>query len=235
LQRIWEQIYEDSSQYAADLKLPFDQWSENPGFLKFGFFNDHLNRRFNQDTFSNFGDNGAFNSDFSQPWSAVFPSEDHPVTASEFDVDYDGDQKITAYYGMVDLPLTPMFDLIGGVRFESTSVGIVNTPERFATWFPPGSNVPVALQPGEADADFSQRDVLPAIELVAKPVEQLSFRAAYSQTVAHQTFKELTPIPQQEFLGGPIFIGNPELQMSSLRNYDLRGDYAPFEGSLLSA
>ncbi len=235
VQRIWEQIYEDSSQYAADLKLPFDQWTENQGFFKFGFFGDRLKRRFNQDTFSNFEDNGAFNSDFSQPWSAVFPSENHPITASEYDVDYDGDQEITAWYGMVDLPLTPMFDLIGGARFESTSVGIVNTPERFATWFPPGSTVPVALQPGEADADFSQRDVLPAVELIARPVEPLSFRAAYSQTVAHQTFKELTPILQQEFLGGPIFIGNPALQMSALRNYDLRGDYVPFEGSLLSA
>ena len=44
----------------------------------------------------------------------------------------------------------------------------------------------------------------------------MTLRASYSQTVARQTFKELTPIMQQEFLGGPIFIGNPELQMSAL-------------------
>ena len=43
-----------------------------------------------------------------------------------------------------------------------------------------------------------------------------------AETVARQTFKELTPILQQEFLGGPIFIGNPELGMSALNNYDLR-------------
>jgi outer membrane receptor protein involved in Fe transport len=53
--------------------------------------------------------------------------------------------------------------------------------------------------------------------------------------VARQTFKELTPIIQQEFLGGPIFIGNPDLQMSSIDNYDLRADYTPYAGGLLSA
>jgi hypothetical protein len=44
---------------------------------------------------------------------------------SEFDVDYHGDQKITAFYGMTDLPLTKWLSVIGGVRFESASVGIV--------------------------------------------------------------------------------------------------------------
>src|SRR5262249_41752466 len=157
---------------------PFDQWTQNKGFFKFGYFNDRLERRFNQDTFANFGDpNTAFNSEFSQPWSAVFPSQDHPITASDADVDYHGTQSLTAWYGMLDLPLNPMFELIGGARFESSHVAIVNTPEKDATWFPPGATVPVALRPGDADADTSQRDVLPAIELVARPVEVLTFRA----------------------------------------------------------
>jgi len=101
--------------------------------------------------------------------------------------------------------------------------------------------VPARLdRAGRAAARGGRRRLQPArraaaVELIARPVEPLSFRAAYSQTVAHQTFKELTPILQQEFLGGPIFIGNPALQMSALRNYDLRGDYVPFEKSLLSA
>ncbi|MBL8897417.1 MAG: TonB-dependent receptor, partial [Planctomycetes bacterium] len=67
-----------------------------------------------------------------------------------------------------------------------------------------------------------------------EPLEKLTLRASYNQTIARQTFKELTPVLQQEFLGGPIFIGNPELEMSALRNYDLRADYVPNEGGLLS-
>ena len=47
---------------------------------------------------------------------------------------------------------------------------------------------------------------------------------AYSETVARQTFKELTPILQSDYVGGPVFTGNPSLQMSNLKNYDLRVD-----------
>jgi hypothetical protein len=39
---------------------------------------------------------------------------------------------------------------------------------------------------------------------------------------------------QQEYLGAPLFIENPNLGMSSLKNYDLRLDYTPYEGGLVS-
>jgi outer membrane receptor protein involved in Fe transport len=76
--------------------------------------------------------------------------------------------------------------------------------------------------------------VLPALALTWSPFDRWTFRASYTETVARQTFKELSPILQQEFLGGPIFIGNPDLEMSALKNYDLRADYVPYEGSLVS-
>ncbi|MBL8858813.1 MAG: TonB-dependent receptor [Planctomycetes bacterium] len=235
-QRIFKTIDEESTQYAVNLKLPFEQWSETEGYVKLGVFGDDVDRRFNQDTFSNFGDAGAsFEGKFDQPWSAVFPSESHPISASEFDVDYSGSQDIQAWYGMMDLPLTPDLSINGGARFESIEIGIENRPEANATWFPPGATAPVALNPGDADVAFEQSDVLPAIGLLYKASDKVTLRASYSQTVARQTFKELTPILQQEFLGGPIFIGNPDLEMSTLQNYDLRVDYTPYEGGLVSA
>ena len=236
-QRIWKDIAEESDQYFVNLKLPFEQWTSDEGFLKFGVFNDRLDRRFNQETFSNFNDPGAsFLGDFDDYWSAVFPTENHPITDGPpfVDVDYDGNQKISAFYGMADMPLNSWLNVIGGARFESTSLSIVNHPEADATWFPPGATAPVSLNPGDADVDFEQDDVLPSIGLVLKPWDKVTLRGSYSQTVARQTFKELTPILQQEYLGGPIFIGNPELQMSALQNYDLRLDFTPYEGGLIS-
>src|SRR5262249_49413126 len=109
-----------------------------------------------------------------------------------------------------------------------------NDPEKLATWFPAGSTAPVALNPGDADVTFRERDTLPSLEVVYDPFEHFTTRLSYSETVARQTFKELTPIIQQEYLGGPIFIGNPDLGMSHLRNYDLRLDWTPEEGTLLS-
>jgi TonB-dependent receptor len=235
-QRIWEDITEDSRQWRASLKVPFTQWSGTEGSLKAGLFRDSVDRRFNQDTFSNFGDpNGTFQGEFDQFWSAAFPGQDHPITAATTDVDYDGEQKISAWYAMLDLPLTSAIKATGGFRFESTKIGIVNDAEADAVWYPPDTGVITMLNPGDADVNFEQDDVLSSLMLEVKPTEKLTFRAAYNETVARQTFKELSPILQQDYLGGPIFIGNPGLGMSSLKNYDLRADYTPFEGGLLSA
>lgn len=234
-QRTFKEINEDSEQYALDLKLPFKQWSETEGYAKFGVFRDTVDRKFNQDSFSNFGDtNGSYDAGFDEPWSEAFPSQVHPISASNSDVDYKGKQELTASYGMVDLPLSSRFSVVGGARLEAIDIGIVNIPEGDAEWFPPGSSIGFGLQPGDADVSFSQDDLLPAIGLTFEATEKVTIRASYSETVAHQTFKELTPIIQQEFLGGPIFVGNPSLQMSSLQNYDLRVDYTPYEGGLIS-
>ncbi len=234
LQRIYKSIEEESDQAALNLKLPFEQWSELPGYLKFGLFSDRVERAFDQDTFSNFGVNIGFDGDFSDSWSAAFPGQNAPITASQEDVDYSGDIKLSAYYAMAELPLNEEVTVIGGARFESTEIGIVNDPEPFALWFPEGATQPVTLLPGAADVQFEKDSTLPAIGVNYEPVERLVFRAAYSETVARQTFKELTPIVQQEFLGGPVFIGNPRLRMSALRNYDLRVDYTPYDGGFVS-
>ncbi len=234
VQRIWKTIEEDNSQLAANLKLPFEQWSGQEGYAKLGVFSDRVDRKFTQDTYTNSGDFSTYQGDFDDPWSAQFPSENHPMFESLEDVDYDGEQNIDAVYGMVDLPFSPVFKAVGGARFESTEIGIVNDPDALALWYPPGAAAPTQLNPGDADVDFSQTNVLPSLGLEYKPAEKWTMRAAWSQTLARQTFKELTPIIQSEFLGGPIFIGNPDLQMSELQNYDLRVDYTPYDGGLVS-
>jgi outer membrane receptor protein involved in Fe transport len=235
-QRIFKSIEEESKSGGVDLKLPFEQWSAEEGYLKFGVFADELDRSFDQDTFSNAGDNSNYPGGWEDPWSGVFPGQDHPIQESLFDIDYEGSMDLSAYYGMLDLPLTQRFSVVGGARFETTEIGIKNFPEEFAFWVPPGETSQVGLLPdsGDADVDFEQDDVLPALGLVYEATDTITLRASYSETVARQTFKELTPIVQQEYLGAPIFIGNPELQMSAIENYDLRADWAPEPGTLLS-
>ncbi|MEM7199421.1 MAG: TonB-dependent receptor [Planctomycetota bacterium] len=240
LQRIWKRIEEDSEQYSVSLKLPFEHWAEDAGYIKVGWFSDDVDRLFDQDTSSNFKPTPStpdptFTAPYEQFWSASLPFEEQPVSGALIDVDYTGNQTIESFYAMLDLPLLSTLKLIGGVRFESTDIGIVNDPEEEATWFPPGQAAEAELLPGEADVDFTSDDVLPSISAVFTPTSPLTVRASYNETVARQTFRELTPILQQEFLGGPIFIDNPDLQMAELKNYDLRLDYTPYDGGLFSA
>ncbi len=236
-QRIWKDVAEDGQQYSANVKLPFQQWTDDEGYFKLGVFHDAVDRTYRQSSFSNFNDNSArYEALWEDYWSAVFPYEDHPITDGPpyVDVDYDGEQRISAWYYMADVPLWSEFKVIGGVRYETTDLSIVNYPERDATWIPPGTGVSTELNPGEADVSFSQDDALPSIGFEYDPFESIKLRGSFSETVARQTFKELSPIQQVEYLGGDVFIGNPELGMSALDNYDLRIDYTPYAGGLLS-
>ncbi|MFP4579334.1 MAG: TonB-dependent receptor domain-containing protein [Candidatus Sumerlaeia bacterium] len=235
-QRIDKWISEDSKQQAANVKFPFEQWNENKGYLKIGYFGDSVVRDYDQNSFSNYNDNRSnYEAPWEDFWSEEFSEESHPLSSGDIDVDYRGEQDITAGYVMADIPFASFIKMLGGVRYEKTELSIVNDAEKNVTWIPPNAPGQVDLNPGDADVSFEQKDWLPSIGLEGKPIEQVTLRGSYAETVARQTFKELTPIQQQEYLGADVFIGNPELKMSSLKNYDLRADYVPYAGGLLSA
>ena len=244
--RTWTDISEKSRQYFLNLKFPFEQWSSDEGYLKFGVFTDRVDRTYDQDSFGNYrqtGDDPA--PTYEGSWEDYSYSEEFldlggptikdgpPYT----DVDYDGKQKISAWYYMADLPLCSFINVIGGARYETTELSIINDPEKDAKWVTTdenGNRLYADLFPGDADVSLEQDDVLPSLGFVLKPVKKITLRGSYSETAARPTFKELTPIQQQEFLGDDIFIGNHELQMSALQNYDLRIDYTPYNGGLIS-
>jgi len=244
--RVWEEISEESRQYFTNVKFPFEQWSGDEGYLKFGVFIDRVDRTYDQDSFGNYRQTGEDAAPtYEGSWEDYSYSEEFldlggptikdgpPFT----DVDYEGKQKISAWYYMADLPLCSFLNMIGGARYETTKLSVVNDPEEDAKWVTTdedGNRLYIDLHPGDADVSFEQDNVLPSLGFVLKPVKKITLRGSYSETLARPTFKELTPIQQQEFLGDDIFIGNPELRMSALQNYDLRLDYTPYSGGLIS-
>lgn len=235
VQRIFEFVEEDGTQLSVDLEVPFKQWDGLDGFLKFGYFRDDVERTFDQNTYSNFGDtNVLLEGGFDQFLSANFPNEVHPIFASDADVDYEGQLEVRALYAMISLPVSEQLKFITGFRIESTDISIENTAESEATWIPPSTGLITVLGPGDADASISQTDALPSFGFEWKATPEWTFRGAYNETIAKQTFRELAPILQQEFVGGPIFIGNPFLEVASVKNYDLRGDWRPYPGGLIS-
>ncbi len=245
-QRMWKDIIEDSDQYSFNLKLPFEQWSGDEGYLKLGIFDDTVKRQAEQESLSNSGENvDGYSGGWSDSWSAVFPQTNPNNLPTQpridTDVNYDGRQDISAWYYMLDMPVNSMFNIIGGMRFEETDMSIINNPHSYrdVTWIGMdnlGRPIEVQMTPqNKGDVFFSQTDILPSIGFITKPFEDITFRGSYNETVARQTFKELSPILQQEYLGGDIFIGNPGLKMSGLKNYDLRIDWQPYEASLISA
>lgn len=254
LQRTFIEIEEESEQLALNVKLPLEFWGGRKGYLKLGHFQDDVSRTFKQETFSNFNDpNNAFAGEFNETrWSQTWLFEEHAITGAETDVDYAGRQKVEAQYVMLDVPITDSLRAVGGVRWESTDISIQSDPEANATWVPSfgpdgQANYGIAafpVAPGDPNFDQdlydlanpsrSQSDVLPSIGLIYDVFDGLTARGSYSKTLARQTFKELSPVFQQDYIGGPVFIGDPNLEISDVENLDFRLDYVPQQGTLLS-
>lgn len=242
LNRRWQDIREESRQAQVNAKQPFTVL-ENEGYLKTGLFADHLERRYRSRDYTERIEVDAEDEyDFSQ-----FPAS-HPINSSsilnESSTDYNGKQELTAYYAMLRAPLPDWLDIIGGARMENT---LIDTKvwsavpgmdgKLFVTRVVQDSNGINSIEPNaqiteqEGAATIDQTDLLPAIAANFKMIDDVSIRFAYSQTIARPTFKELTPVKYSDIDPSLLFVGNQNLQMSSLNNYDARVEWRPGKGT----
>lgn len=157
------------------------------------------------------------------------------------DVVYDGDQTIQAAYAMGDLPLSSKVRLVGGARWESTDLSIVPINEAFGRvsvafrnengTYVVDPNVPQE----EAVADVSDASWLPSLGLVWEVAPRMNLRGSWSRTLARPTYRELAPVGTEEFLAGDSFLGNPDLRLSAVENWDVRWEWFQDEGDVLAA
>ena len=62
----------------------------------------------------------------------------------------------------------------------------------------------------------------------------MNLRASASQTVSRPEYRELAPIQYREVIGFDNVIGNPDLQRALIQNYDLRWEWYPGAGEVVS-
>ncbi len=77
-------------------------------------------------------------------------------------------------------------------------------------------------------------DFLPSINLIFNPSETFGIRAAWSTTLNRPEFRELAGFTFFEPSQNVYFYGNPTLQRARIKNYDLKLEWYPSPGSLLS-
>ncbi len=167
------------------------------------------------------------------------------------DIAYAGEQEVTATYAMGDVPLSSRLRLILGARRESTRLFIEPfnplDPSRdlltVVTTFtenPETGNVTINRRLEDTPAEELVTDIdevatLPSVGLVYEIRPGMNLRAAWSRTIARPTFRELAPAATEEFLAGDSFVGNPDLELSDITNYDLRWEWFPSPGDVLAA
>jgi outer membrane receptor protein involved in Fe transport len=62
----------------------------------------------------------------------------------------------------------------------------------------------------------------------------MNLRAAFTNTLARPTFRELAPYLSFEFVGDFLYVGNPNLKRTLIQNYDLRWEWFMNPGELLA-
>ncbi len=168
-------------------------------------------------------------------------------------VDYTGYQALDASYWMLDAPLFSWLSFICGTRVESTLLETVvdvqavdDTVEqnslnvfRLVTETNETGEVnsylrSFAVHESEAGASLDQVDVLPAAGLILKPDKEVFIRLNWSQTIARPTFKELVPVQTPVYGSSDVFIGNADIAISQMRNWDLRLEWFRRPSDLLA-
>ncbi len=132
---------------------------------------------------------------------------------------YEGTEEINSLYGMVDFEINEKWRFITGVRQETTDLS---------------TELLTAARLGEPFGTISDDRALPAAHLVYKISETQNVRAAWSKTLARPTFREIAPYASTQYLGDEEYLGNADLVLTGITNYDLRWEWFPNPGEIIS-
>jgi len=131
---------------------------------------------------------------------------------------YDANDRLNAGFAMAEVNATSRLRLIGGVRVESYRLELRSENQ--------------LGQSRQVEKDYL--DLLPSLAATLSLREGQQLRASVSRTLARPEYREVAPITYREVLGGEQVIGNVELERTRIRNLDLRWEWYPRPGEVLS-
>ncbi|RKU18317.1 hypothetical protein C6503_09720 [Candidatus Poribacteria bacterium] len=134
---------------------------------------------------------------------------------------YLADHNIYSGYLMLDLPLSAKWQVMTGVRLESSD-------QKVTTYDP------FAASRKEIEANLQTLDWLPGLNVTYRLTERMNLRLAASRTITRPDFRELAPFEFTDFVGGRTILGNPDLERTQINNFDFRWEVFPQIGGILA-
>lgn len=137
---------------------------------------------------------------------------------------YDAEQTVAAGLAMVDAPLSFISSdlrLIGGLRVEYTDQVVKN----FET---------LDLEEIGQTGQIETTDLLPSANLVYSILDDMNLRLAYGRTLARPSFREFAPFNAYDFVNATQIVGNPELERTTVHNFDARWEWFPRPNEVLA-
>jgi TonB-dependent receptor len=135
--------------------------------------------------------------------------------------EYYGTQQLHAAYLMLDLRPINKVRLIGGVRMEQ------NKMEVTGAFYQNGTGSGMTLQ-------FDETRFLPSVNAIYSFHKKMNLRFAYSQTLARPDFRERQDFRYYDFKEMTSFYGYTGLKDVTTNNIDLRYEWYPAAGEVVS-
>ena len=154
-----------------------------------------------------------FDGRFTQATSAVF--DIGPLSQGGA---YDAHDQLSATFAMAEVPISARLRVIGGARYELDHLGVNAT-----------STLGRSVSTRKVWAD-----VLPSLAVNYKLTETQQLRLAASRTLARPEYRELSPIISRDVVGGDDLQGDENLQRTNVTNVDVRWEWYPNAGELIS-
>jgi len=214
---------EDNLNLKVDFEIPFalfgtEKTSKN--IIKVGGYYLSKNRSFTENRYdfvtqsgANTNYNGNVN-DYVQ--DDMFNSGDYTngfiyvQNASEKRNNYTGTETNYSAYALTDLVFGERLEVRIGARIEKNDI--------FAK----------SMNPDDKPGSLSNFDILPSLNSTYEVIKDtFKIRFGYSRTLARPSFRELAPFSSFDFVGGNVFVGNPDLKRTLVDNIDLRFEYYP--------
>ena len=136
---------------------------------------------------------------------------------------YDAGEDILAGYALFDAEVTGSLKLMTGLRVESATQTVS-----------PRDLFDLGLEPLPG-ANLDDIDLLPSLNVTLRMREGMNLRLGASRTLARPQLRELAPFAFADYAGGYLTVGNPELDRSLIRNFDVRWEAFAADGGLLAA
>ncbi len=222
-------LQDESKELKLDLELPL---SANNSFnkFKFGVLANEKSRVFSE---YRFDVNNARGNMYNGSPEAYFATDNIGIIAydslrqrnitglylvnnTRSSNNYTGSQRIYAGYAMLTYEIFGKLKIAGGARIERTEINVQSEDS--------------TLQAGKIE----ENDLLPGINLIYPLTEKMNLRASVSRTIARPSMRELAPFSSFDYIGGFIYIGNPELKRTLINNYDLRWEWFIRPGEVMA-
>ncbi len=230
--RYFRSVAEDNRNFRIDNAIPVPVWSDLEASLRFGAYQASSERLFSERRFeylsnssprfldlNRTGEQDGFLSD--ENLAYIDPGRGsiqfYKYVAERPFNDYQGSQDVLAGYLMAELPVTASLRSVGGLRYETTDLAVDSAGER------------------EGSAVLEETTPLPAFGLIYEIVPDMNLRVSYGRTLARPTYREITPISVFDVSNRETLVGNPDLSLTSIDNFDLRWEWFPRPGEVLAA